>query len=552
MRSSRIRLFRLSRRRVIAGLFALALRRRVRAPVRPPRQPPAAAPARLQRPRRRPRRAVHAAARRSHAGRGSSHRPRQRRRRQRQPLRRADAVCGARGGRAAAEAAAGRGAPPPPPPPPPAVMPPPVDADRLGDGAIAGSARRPQGRPLGRRPGRLEHAHGLDDAADRQVAGRDALGPGVHRQVRDSGQLQRVRDLRHLEPGEAGAGADAISAPRRRTTCRSTRTCCSCRRKRPTAGPTAGLAAFPIRSARLRVRGIRIFDITDIKNPKLVTSVQTCRGSHTHTVVTQPGDNDNVYIYVSGTSGVRSADELPGCKDGGIDDPNTARFRLEVIKVPLAAPGDRRRSSARRASSTACRCRRAMRSATRPYGGARRCGTRRRAGARGAGARAPAAAHAGAAAGRGAGARRGGGRGGAVRQRRRPPTGPNQCHDITVYPEIGLAGGACAGLGLLLDIRDVAQPGPHRHRRRTPTCRSGTRRPSATTAPRSCSPTSGAADAAALPRHRQAGVGRQRALHDREQQAGVPQLLQAAGAADRRRRTASRTTARSFRFPAAT
>ncbi len=69
-----------------------------------------------------------------------------------------------------------------------------------------------------------------------------------------------------------------------------------------------------------------------------MTTVQTCRGSHTHTVVTQPGDDDNVYIYVSGTAGVRSADELPGCSDGGIDDPNTARFRLEVIKVPLEAP----------------------------------------------------------------------------------------------------------------------------------------------------------------------------------------------------------------------
>src|SRR6185503_1038121 len=77
---------------------------------------------------------------------------------------------------------------------------------------------------------------------------------------------------------------------------------------------------------------------SDVKHPKLVTSVQTCRGSHTHTVVTQPGDTDNVYIYVSGSAGVRSADELPGCQDGGIDDPNTARFRLEVIKVPLKAP----------------------------------------------------------------------------------------------------------------------------------------------------------------------------------------------------------------------
>ena len=38
------------------------------------------------------------------------------------------------------------------------------------------------------------------------------------------------------------------------------------------------------------------------------------------------------------------------------------------------------------------------------------------------------------------------------------PTGPTQCHDITVYPAIGLAGGACGGYGLLLDIRDPANP----------------------------------------------------------------------------------------------
>src|SRR5207253_5773348 len=50
---------------------------------------------------------------------------------------------------------------------------------------------------------------------------------------------------------------------------------------------------------------------------------------------------------------------------------------------------------------------------------------------------------------------RGGGRG---NQPQGPPTGPNQCHDITVYPEIGLAGGACAGLGLLLDIHDPEHP----------------------------------------------------------------------------------------------
>src|SRR5207244_9608835 len=87
--------------------------------------------------------------------------------------------------------------------------------------------------------------------------------------------------------------------------------------------------------SKLRVRGIRVFDISDVKRPKLVTTVQTCRGSHTHTVVTKQGDDANVFIYVSGTAAVRSTEEVAGCTDGGIDDPNTARFRLEVIKVPL-------------------------------------------------------------------------------------------------------------------------------------------------------------------------------------------------------------------------
>jgi len=88
-----------------------------------------------------------------------------------------------------------------------------------------------------------------------------------------------------------------------------------------------------------RLRGIRIFDATDLANPKHITDVQTCRGSHTHTVVTQPNDTDNVYIYVSGSAPVRSPNELAGCAVGAPDStPNTALFRIEVIQVPLAHP----------------------------------------------------------------------------------------------------------------------------------------------------------------------------------------------------------------------
>ena len=88
-----------------------------------------------------------------------------------------------------------------------------------------------------------------------------------------------------------------------------------------------------------RLRGIRIFDISDIAAPEYVANVQTCRGSHTHTVLEHPGDDENVYIYVSGSAPVRPAEELPGCSSlMPAEDPNSALFRIEVIRVPLADP----------------------------------------------------------------------------------------------------------------------------------------------------------------------------------------------------------------------
>ncbi len=171
-----------------------------------------------------------------------------------------------------------------------------------------------------------------------------------------------------------------------------------------------------------RLRGIRIFDATDVTNPRYIANVQTCRGSHTHTVVEDPNDKANVYIYVSGSSGVRPNDELPGCS--GLmpeDDPNSALFRIEVIKVPLAAPEQARIVSSPRIFQDL----------------------------------APVARHAEPA-----------DSADLTRAAARPPRparpgagrGPTQCHDITVYPAIGLAGGACGGYGLLLDISDVANP----------------------------------------------------------------------------------------------
>jgi hypothetical protein len=198
-----------------------------------------------------------------------------------------------------------------------------------------------------------------------------------------------------------------------------------------------GFEGVPEPVSKLRVRGIRVFDISDIRNPKLVTTVQTCRGSHTHTVVRKAGDDGNVYIYVSGSAGVRSADEVPGCEDGDIDNPNTARFRLEVIQVPLGAPGEAHIVSSPRVFQDL---------PVAPRNEERAASDQRDR---------EAAAAAAAAAGRGGQGGRGGNRPPGPTG---PPRGPNQCHDITVYSDIGLAGGACGGLGLLLDISDPVNP----------------------------------------------------------------------------------------------
>jgi hypothetical protein len=168
-----------------------------------------------------------------------------------------------------------------------------------------------------------------------------------------------------------------------------------------------------------RMVGVRIFDISDMENPRKVADIQTCRGSHTHTLVPDPMDPGVVYVYVSGSAGVRSADELAGCLDAPIDSANTSRFRIEVIRVPLAHPEQAKIVSYARLFNDL------------------------------------AAAHAhGAAPGDTAAPRRTPPAGGPAPVR----TGPNQCHDITVYPAVGLAGGACGGYGLLIDIRDPVNP----------------------------------------------------------------------------------------------
>ncbi|MGA7522652.1 MAG: hypothetical protein WBW84_09220 [Acidobacteriaceae bacterium] len=183
----------------------------------------------------------------------------------------------------------------------------------------------------------------------------------------------------------------------------------------PDPAPAAKAAGQPAAShlpspQKERFRGVRIFDISDIRNPRQVAAVQTCRGSHTHTLVVDPNDKENVYIYVSGTSFVRQPEELAGCSDESPDkDPNTALFRIEVIKVPLAHPEDARIVSSPRVFMN-------------PRTGALN------------------------------GLNNGGSHG------EEKPVASNQCHDITVYSAIGLAAGACSGNGILLNITDPVHP----------------------------------------------------------------------------------------------
>jgi hypothetical protein len=242
-----------------------------------------------------------------------------------------------------------------------------------------------------------------------------------------------------------------------------------------------------------RMRGIRVFDISNIREPKLVASVQTCRGSHTHTVLADPKDKDNVYIYVSGSSAIRSSEELAGCADAAVTDPNSSRLRIEIIKVPLADPSKAAvvgkanifagltqapahgLSQADIAAAAANLARQRAAGAyivKNPQSGAdlvvnanttrpmldsivkARGGTGAPTGADSAALRAniqnimnQVFANAAAPGGRGANPAAGA----ALSER-------SQCHDITVYPALGLAGGACEGHGLLLDISDPVNP----------------------------------------------------------------------------------------------
>jgi hypothetical protein len=160
-----------------------------------------------------------------------------------------------------------------------------------------------------------------------------------------------------------------------------------------------------------RFRGIRIFDISDIRRPKQVGAVQTCRGSHTHSVVSGPGPDGKIIVYNSGTSSVRDKEELGTCVEDIAGDDRTALFRIDVIEIPVDDP-----SKSKIVKSPAV--------FADPETGVL------------------------------AGLWRGGDHGDNTQK----TSTTDECHDITVFPSANLAAGACSGNGILFDITDPYNP----------------------------------------------------------------------------------------------
>ncbi len=159
------------------------------------------------------------------------------------------------------------------------------------------------------------------------------------------------------------------------------------------------------------MRGVRIFDVSDPTTPQLVKNVQTCRGSHTHTIVPDPADPNVIYLYVGGSSGVRDSTEMAGCSDGTVaENSNTAQYRIDIIRVPLENPEQ----------ADVVGYARIFEGLPRPEG-------------RGGEALSDTATG-------------------------RSASGPRGCHDLTAYPARNLVAGACGSFGILLDASDPENP----------------------------------------------------------------------------------------------
>ncbi len=172
-----------------------------------------------------------------------------------------------------------------------------------------------------------------------------------------------------------------------------------------------GLEGVPEDVSADRFRGIRIFDISDLTNPKQVGMVQTCRGSHTHSVVSGPGEDGKIIVYNSGTSSIREQEEMEACFDELPGDERTALFRIDVIEIPVDDPANSRIVDSPAVFAD-------------PETGAL------------------------------AGLWRGGDHGDETQESEQT----DQCHDITVFPDAGIAAGACSGNGIIFDISDPRKP----------------------------------------------------------------------------------------------
>lgn len=170
-----------------------------------------------------------------------------------------------------------------------------------------------------------------------------------------------------------------------------------------------GLDGAPGKINAERFRGLRIFDISDLAAPRQVGAVQTCRGSHTHSVVS--ADDTRLIVYNSGTAGIRDEKELAGCIGNTPGDNRTALFSIDVIEIPVADPGKARIVKSPRVFADE-------------------------------------------ATGQIAGLWKGGDHGDDTQTTART----DQCHDITVFPALKMAAGACSGNGILFDIADPLNP----------------------------------------------------------------------------------------------
>lgn len=189
------------------------------------------------------------------------------------------------------------------------------------------------------------------------------------------------------------------------------------------AGNRNDCGAGGVQDPKDHMAGVRIFDVSNPKAPKLIKNVQTCKGSHTHTIVPHKTNKNVIYIYVSGQQAARPETELAGCKNGANpDDPTNSLFQLDIIKVELNKPENARVIPGARIFSG--------------LGGAGECKQfclppdPRRAGAR------------------------------ASRPEPAPemPEGPRNCHDVTAYPAKNLLAASCSTHSILVDISNPEKP----------------------------------------------------------------------------------------------